>query len=123
MYAMTAAHKTLPLGVFVKVTNQESGQKAVVRVNDRGPFVAGRIIDLSLLLPKKLESLTSVRPRSLLKLSVTGLTTKVLPGRSSIPSRKTTTSAPLPYRLVLLPCSQMLIDSLPLCGLNTALLW
>jgi rare lipoprotein A len=47
MYAMTAAHKTLPLGVFVKVTNQESGQKAVVRVNDRGPFVAGRIIDLS----------------------------------------------------------------------------
>ncbi len=47
MYAMTAAHKTLPLGVFVKVTNQETGQQAVVRVNDRGPFIAGRIIDLS----------------------------------------------------------------------------
>jgi rare lipoprotein A len=47
MYAMTAAHKTLPLGVFVKVTNKETGQQAVVRVNDRGPFVAGRIIDLS----------------------------------------------------------------------------
>jgi len=47
MYAMTAAHKTLPLGVFVRVENESNGRVAVVRVNDRGPFVAGRIIDLS----------------------------------------------------------------------------
>lgn len=47
MHAMTAAHKTLPLGVFVKVRNRENGEEAVVRVNDRGPFVKGRIIDLS----------------------------------------------------------------------------
>ncbi len=47
MHAMTAAHKTLPLGVFVKVQNRENGREAVVRVNDRGPFVKGRIIDLS----------------------------------------------------------------------------
>ena len=47
MYAMTAAHKTLPLGVFVKVTNAANGSEAIVRVNDRGPFVKGRIIDLS----------------------------------------------------------------------------
>lgn len=47
MYAMTAAHKTLPLGVFVKVENLRNGSSEVVRVNDRGPFVAGRIIDLS----------------------------------------------------------------------------
>jgi rare lipoprotein A len=47
MYAMTAAHKTLPMGVYVRVTNKQTGQKAVVRINDRGPFVAGRIIDLS----------------------------------------------------------------------------
>ena len=47
MYAMTAAHKTLPMGVYVRVTNRETGQQTVVRVNDRGPFVAGRIIDLS----------------------------------------------------------------------------
>jgi len=47
MYAMTAAHKTLPLGVTVQVTNQANGRQAVVRVNDRGPFVKGRIIDLS----------------------------------------------------------------------------
>lgn len=47
MHAMTAAHKTLPLGVFVRVTNTDTGNKAIVRVNDRGPFVKGRIIDLS----------------------------------------------------------------------------
>lgn len=47
MHAMTAAHKTLPLGVFVRVTNTATGNEAVVRVNDRGPFVKGRIIDLS----------------------------------------------------------------------------
>ena len=47
MYAMTAAHKTLPLGVFVQVDNLRNGKTTVVRVNDRGPFVAGRIIDLS----------------------------------------------------------------------------
>jgi rare lipoprotein A len=47
MHAMTAAHKTLPLGVFVKVQNRDNGHEAVVRVNDRGPFVKGRIIDLS----------------------------------------------------------------------------
>lgn len=47
MYAMTAAHKTLPMGVYVRVTNKLTGQRSVVRVNDRGPFVAGRIIDLS----------------------------------------------------------------------------
>ncbi len=47
MYGLSAAHKTLPLGVYVEVTHQQTGKKIVVRVNDRGPFVAGRIIDLS----------------------------------------------------------------------------
>lgn len=47
MYAMTAAHKTLPIPVFVEVTNIDNGRKAVVKVNDRGPFHEGRIIDLS----------------------------------------------------------------------------
>ncbi len=54
MYAMTAAHKTLPLGVYVKVKNRNNGREAVVRVNDRGPFVKGRIIDLSFAAAKKL---------------------------------------------------------------------
>jgi len=47
MYKFTAAHKTLPLPSFVRVTNLENGRSVVVRVNDRGPFVDGRIIDLS----------------------------------------------------------------------------
>ncbi len=47
MYAFTAAHKVLPLGTYVLVTNLENGRQTIVRINDRGPFVKGRIIDLS----------------------------------------------------------------------------
>lgn len=47
MYAMTAAHKTLPLPTYVRVRNLRNNRTVVVRVNDRGPFVANRIIDLS----------------------------------------------------------------------------
>ena len=47
MHAMTAAHKTLPLPSYVRVTNLENGRTAVVKVNDRGPFVGDRVIDLS----------------------------------------------------------------------------
>ncbi|QNP39694.1 septal ring lytic transglycosylase RlpA family protein [Lysobacter solisilvae (ex Woo and Kim 2020)] len=47
MYAFTAAHKTLPLPSFARVTNLDNGKSVIVRVNDRGPFHAGRIIDLS----------------------------------------------------------------------------
>lgn len=45
--AMTAAHKTLPFGTKVRVTNQNNGKSVVVTINDRGPYIAGRIIDLS----------------------------------------------------------------------------
>ena len=47
MYAMTAAHRKLPFGTEVRVTNLVNGRSVVVRINDRGPFVRGRIIDLS----------------------------------------------------------------------------
>ncbi|MEO5329061.1 MAG: septal ring lytic transglycosylase RlpA family protein [Magnetococcus sp. THC-1_WYH] len=47
MYGMTAAHKTLPLPMTVRVTNLDNGRETVVRVNDRGPFIGDRIIDLS----------------------------------------------------------------------------
>ena len=46
-YAYTAAHKTLPFGTVVRVTNLENGRDVVVEINDRGPFIKGRIIDLS----------------------------------------------------------------------------
>ena len=54
MHGLTAAHKTLPLGVFVKVRNKDNGQEVVVRVNDRGPFVKNRVIDLSYAAARKL---------------------------------------------------------------------
>lgn len=47
MYAVSAAHKSLPFGTVVRVTDLETGRSIVVRINDRGPFVEGRIIDLS----------------------------------------------------------------------------
>lgn len=46
-FSNTAAHKKLPFGTMVKVTNVNNGKSVVVRINDRGPFIAGRIIDLS----------------------------------------------------------------------------
>jgi rare lipoprotein A len=44
---LTAAHRTLPFGTMVRVTNNRSGRSVVVRINDRGPFVRGRVIDLT----------------------------------------------------------------------------
>jgi rare lipoprotein A len=55
MYAMTAAHKTLPIPVYAKVTNLGNGRSVIVRINDRGPFVANRIIDLSYTAAHKLD--------------------------------------------------------------------
>lgn len=55
MHAMTAAHRTLPLGSIVRVTNLKTGSTALVRITDRGPFVPGRIIDLSQAAAKKLD--------------------------------------------------------------------
>ena len=55
MYAMTAAHKTLPLPCYARVTNLRNGRSVVVRINDRGPFAANRLIDLSYSAAAKLD--------------------------------------------------------------------
>jgi len=55
MYQMTAAHKTLPLNSIVRVTNLKTGKSVVLRINDRGPFVGDRIIDLSLAAAKEID--------------------------------------------------------------------
>lgn len=69
MYKLTAAHKTLPLSTYVLVTNLINGRQVVVRVNDRGPFVANRIIDLSYAAAKKIgmvgSGVTKVRVKAL----------------------------------------------------------
>jgi rare lipoprotein A len=53
--SLTAAHRELPLGTVVEVTNRRNGQKVLVRINDRGPYVDGRIIDLTLAGARALE--------------------------------------------------------------------
>ncbi|MEJ8845427.1 septal ring lytic transglycosylase RlpA family protein [Variovorax rhizosphaerae] len=62
MYAMTAAHKTLPLPSYARVRNPANGREVIVRVNDRGPFVDGRVIDLSYAAASKLDLLRGVAP-------------------------------------------------------------
>ena len=75
MYGRTAAHKTLPFNTYVRVTNLQNGRKTIVRINDRGPFVRGRIIDLTYtsahelsmvedgVVPVKIEALGYVRKK------------------------------------------------------------
>ncbi|HEY1754229.1 MAG TPA: septal ring lytic transglycosylase RlpA family protein [Bryobacteraceae bacterium] len=55
MHALTAAHRTLPFNTWVEVTNLQNGKRVEVRINDRGPFVGGRIIDLSMGAAEKIE--------------------------------------------------------------------
>jgi len=57
MYGMTAAHKTLPLPTYARVTNLRNGRSVVVKINDRGPFVGNRLIDLSYTAASKLDML------------------------------------------------------------------
>jgi len=78
MYAMTAAHKTLPLPAYARVTNLRNGKTVVVRINDRGPFAKNRIIDLSYTAAAKLDMLrdgtTLVEVRTLTPSEPAGLT-------------------------------------------------
>jgi len=55
MHAMTAAHRTFPLGSIARVTNVKTGSTALVRITDRGPFIPGRIVDLSLAAARKVD--------------------------------------------------------------------
>ena len=57
MYSMTAAHRKLPFGTMVQVTDLDTGREVVVRINNRGPFIPGRVIDLSYAAAKKLGTL------------------------------------------------------------------
>src|SRR4051812_41761116 len=55
MYELTAAHRTLPFGTLVRVTDLDNGRSVTVRINDRGPFIDGRVIDLSLAAAEQLD--------------------------------------------------------------------
>lgn len=89
MHDMTAAHKTLPMNTIVKVTNKRNGLTTVVRINDRGPFVATRIIDLSKSAAKEIEMLgAGTAPVSI---EVLGFEVK---GKKSIPTPQELHDAP-----------------------------
>ena len=86
MYAMTAAHRTLPLGTLVRVTNLRNHRVVIVRINDRGPFIKGRIIDLSYGAAKALgftrEGLVPVRIEAI------GFSSRTPPYKTSVRSAK-----------------------------------
>ncbi len=115
MYAMTAAHKTLPLPTYARVTNLDNGRSVVLRINDRGPFVDGRIIDLSYaaaarlgilgtgtgrveveaIVPKGMHATVApregARPASVVAAEAAATTGQTLPPRSSSPAPTATT--------------------------------
>ncbi len=89
MYDMTAAHKTLPMNTIVKVTNKKNGLSTVVRINDRGPFIDTRIIDLSN---------TAARKISMLGAGTAPVTIEILGfhsiGQKNIPAQKELKNSP-----------------------------
>jgi rare lipoprotein A len=109
MFAMTAAHKTLPLPCYARVTNLSNGRSVVVRINDRGPFVANRIIDLSYTAAAKLGMIRNgtafVEVQTLTATPAAPAQTVSLPpsspaaaalGPSNVPALSAATTAALP---------------------------
>ncbi|GAB3541245.1 septal ring lytic transglycosylase RlpA family protein [Noviherbaspirillum agri] len=113
MYKMTAAHPTLPIPSYVRVTNVNNGKQVIVRVNDRGPFHSGRIIDLSYtaalklgylgkgsslleverLLPDEINRLASVRKEQLARAEQAIPTSEVLSAAAAVQSSRTEVTA------------------------------
>lgn len=92
MHAMTAAHKTLPMNTMLRVTNLNNSRQVIVRVNDRGPFVDNRIIDLSKAAADKLNIIKVGTSPVLLE--VVGFNAKVLPANISTQNSKQIQSKP-----------------------------
>lgn len=83
MYAMTAAHKTLPLPTYAEVTNLENGRQVIVKINDRGPFHDDRIIDLSYSAALKLDIVDSGTAKVEVRALTPGSQTKAVPTSAS----------------------------------------
>ena len=91
MYTMTAAHKTLKIPVYVEVTNTANGRKAVVKVNDRGPFHEGRIIDLSYAAATKLGVAATGTAPVTIRVVTPGTTTTNLPDGAEVEQKPIST--------------------------------
>jgi len=93
-HELTAAHKTLPFGTLVEVTNLKNGKTVEVRVNDRGPFVKGRIIDLSMAAAQEIGLLGDGVAR--VEIKVTGENIPVRPGHSPGEPGRIVSAGPVP---------------------------
>jgi len=91
MYAMTAAHPTLPIPSYVRVTNPANGRSVVVRVNDRGPFLAGRVIDLSYVAAFKLGYIEA--GSALLDIETVSAGSAAVPAQAAAPTASTAVAA------------------------------
>ncbi len=94
MFAMTAAHKTMPIPSYARVRNPANGREIVVRVNDRGPFVEGRVIDLSYAAAAKLGLLAGVAPVTVRRITFGDMRAAELLGLAELPTERT--AAPHP---------------------------
>jgi rare lipoprotein A len=103
MYAMTAAHKTMPLPSYARVRNPANGREIIVRVNDRGPFHGGRVIDLSYTAALKLGVLNAVAPVEVERITHEAIRTGAW--RASEGSRAVATARPPPVSSV--PAAQV----------------
>jgi rare lipoprotein A len=105
MYGMTAAHKTLPLPTDVEVTNLKNGRKIVVRVNDRGPFVHNRLIDLSYTAAQQLDMIET--GTTLVNVRALGASLAPQPERTT-ETEPTQPTAPIPAPAAAIPIGRQL---------------
>ena len=102
MYAMTAAHPTMPIPSYARVRNPANGREVIVRINDRGPFASGRVIDLSYTAALKLGVLSGVAPVEVRRLTHAeiraglGVATAAVPPELAAAAASATLSARLP---------------------------
>ncbi len=101
MYAMTAAHKTMPIPSYARVRNPANGREVIVRINDRGPFHEGRVIDLSYTAALKLGVLNAVAPVEVERITQEAIRSGAWRARSD----RAYAAAPAPDRAVDAPVS------------------
>jgi rare lipoprotein A len=113
MYAMTAAHPTLPIPSYARIRNPANGREVLVRVNDRGPFVAGRIVDLSYAAAFKLDLLRGVAPVELERITFDEIRTGAWRGAgvrvaaAGAPAGPAETAAPVAAAVVEVPAQEV----------------
>lgn len=115
MYAMTAAHPTLPLPSYARIRNPANGRAVIVRVNDRGPFHAGRIVDLSYTAALKLDLLRGVAPVELERITFEEIRSGAWRGEAAAVAQASPAppQAPVAEPVALLPPAEEAAGALP----------